>query len=43
MVINSIQYGMKQSIVALLALLMAPVERLDALIAIPMKESSACS
>lgn len=72
MVINSIQYGMKQSIVVLLALLTAPVlllteskylslttvspgiatalnssrsrwQRLDALIAIPWKESPACS
>lgn len=73
MVINSIQYGMKQSIVALLALLTAPVQllaeskflsltavspggiatalnssrshwqRLDALIAIPWKESPTCS
>ncbi len=72
MVINSIQYAMKQSIVALLALLTASVQllteskslsltavspgiatalnssrsrwqRLDALIAIPWKESPACS
>ncbi len=68
MVINSIQVGMKQSRVALFALLTAPVEllaeskslsltevslgiassrsrwqRLDALIAIPWKESQACS
>lgn len=72
MVNNSIQYGMKQSIVALLVLLKAPVQllaeskflsltavspgitaalnsspsrwqRLNALIAIPTKESSACS
>ena len=72
MVINSIQYGMKQSIAILLALLTAPAERLDkskflfliavslgivtalnrsrirwrrldALIAIPWKESPACS
>lgn len=68
MIINSIQYGMKQSIVALLALLTAPVQllaeskflsltaiatalnssrsrwqRLNALNAIPWKESPACS